>query len=281
MVLRPAAPQPVQTAADYSRAAEPETRALNAPAAPRASEPPESAARGEAKALDRLSKVEPAAKEAEADAREKAVARLAAPSADSAPAAAPPVPAARSEIAAVIQPQAAAAQAMTAPAAALPVRDQGAAASAQAQPQARAAAALGAIAPQQATAEPQLNAGGQASLYTFSPPEGGVTWRLGIAGLIERSTDEGRTWQPQSSGVTSDLVAGSAANKQAAWVVGRGGVILRTADGEHWERVTGPAGVTSEWAAVAAHDAMSASVAAQDLRRFSTEDGGRTWVQQP
>jgi hypothetical protein len=39
--------------------------------------------------------------------------------------------------------------------------------------------------------------------------------------------------------------------------------------------------VSSPWAAVAAHDAMSATVVAEDLRRFSTTDGGRTWMQQP
>jgi photosystem II stability/assembly factor-like uncharacterized protein len=117
--------------------------------------------------------------------------------------------------------------------------------------------------------------------YTFASPDGGASWRLGTAGHIERSTDRGQTWQPQSSGVTVDLIAGSGSSKDVAWVVGREGVILRSTDGEHWERIPTPSGVSSPWAAVAAHDAMSATVVAEDLRRFSTTDGGRTWMQQP
>jgi photosystem II stability/assembly factor-like uncharacterized protein len=57
-------------------------------------------------------------------------------------------------------------------------------------------------------------------------------------------------------------------------------VILRTTDGQRWERVAAPAEVTA-WAAVVAHDAMNATVVADDLRRFSTQDGGQTWTQQP
>src|SRR4051812_1271342 len=50
----------------------------------------------------------------------------------------------------------------------------------------------------------------QIVLYTFSPPDGSVTWRIGTAGLIQISADRGRTWQLQASGITTDLVAGSA-----------------------------------------------------------------------
>jgi photosystem II stability/assembly factor-like uncharacterized protein len=120
----------------------------------------------------------------------------------------------------------------------------------------------------------------QLNLYTFSSPDGSSLWRLGAGGRIERSTDRGQAWQQQTSGVTTDLVAGSAASKDVAWVVGRAGVILRTTDGLSWQRVASPAGITGEWSAVVAHDALIATVVAADLRRFSTEDGGRTWAQQ-
>jgi photosystem II stability/assembly factor-like uncharacterized protein len=296
MVLRPAAPGPVQTAADYSRAAAgQETSALNAPASPQAAAqgPPEAAARRDAQDLDRLSKAEPAAKEAEAKTREQVLGRLAAPPADSVPATAPAVAAFQSEVTTAAAPQAAVAQAMIAPApateqaappAAPPARNRTAAANGQASLQARTEAASVAMLPQQTA--PESLAGAQTAeagiiLYTFGPPSGSVTWRLGTAGLIERSTDQGRTWQRQSSGVTEDLIAGSSSSNEVAWVVGRGGVILRTTDGQRWERIAPPPGVTSEWAAVAAHDAMVATVVAGDLRRFSTSDGGRTWTLQP
>jgi photosystem II stability/assembly factor-like uncharacterized protein len=150
--------------------------------------------------------------------------------------------------------------------------------------EARTAGASGAIVPQQVV--PAYRADAQAAqeakliLYTFSPPTGGATWRLGAGGLIERSTDQGRTWHAQSSGVTSDLIAGSASSADVAWVVGRGRVILRTTDGQRWERIAAPPDVTGEWAAVAAYDALTATVVADDLRRYSTQDGGETWTLQ-
>ena len=103
---------------------------------------------------------------------------------------------------------------------------------------------------------------------------------LGAGGSIERSTDRGQPWQQQASGVTTDLVSGSAASKEVAWVVGRAGVILRTTDGVSWQRVASPDSATGDWAAVVAHDALGATVVAADLRRFSTQDGGRTWALQ-
>jgi hypothetical protein len=54
-------------------------------------------------------------------------------------------------------------------------------------------------------------------------------------------------------------------------VVGRGGVILRTTDGEHWEKLASP--TTGDFAAVVAQSATSAIVTASDGRRFATIDG--------
>jgi photosystem II stability/assembly factor-like uncharacterized protein len=120
----------------------------------------------------------------------------------------------------------------------------------------------------------------QFSLYTFTSPDGSVVWRLGAGGRIERSTDRGQTWQPQATGITTDLVSGSAASNDVAWVVGRAGVILRTTDGANWQRVAAPEGATGDWVAVVAYNAMTATVVAADLRRFATEDGGGTWTLQ-
>jgi photosystem II stability/assembly factor-like uncharacterized protein len=117
--------------------------------------------------------------------------------------------------------------------------------------------------------------------YTFTSPTGGATWRLGDAGSIERSTDGGRSWQPQPSGVSEDLIAGSAMSDQVAWVVGRNRVILRTIDGQRWERIPPPMDPTAQWSVIAAHDAMSATVIADDFRRFVTTDGGQTWTLEP
>jgi len=121
----------------------------------------------------------------------------------------------------------------------------------------------------------------------FGSPNRRALWRLGSGGRIEHSTDDGQTWQPQASGVTADLLAGAAASEQIAWVVGRGGIIVRTEDGEHWRQVTPPAieaatpsALNPDWIGVEARDTLHATIISRDLRRFVTEDGGRSWVQE-
>jgi hypothetical protein len=109
---------------------------------------------------------------------------------------------------------------------------------------------------------------------------GGPMWRVGPGGHIERSGDKGATWQPQSSGVTADLLAGFAVSGQIAWVVGRDGVILRTTDGELWQRVASPNRLMVDWTNIQATDGQRASIKSSDNRSFRTEDGGKTWTTQ-
>jgi hypothetical protein len=143
--------------------------------------------------------------------------------------------------------------------------------------------AAGAPAPEQLKAFAQLVNPG----IVFASPSRRVLWRAGSAGSIERSTDQGQSWQPQSSGVTADLLAGAAPSETVAWVVGRDGTILRTQDGGYWLRIAPPPGTQTaasktslpDWISIEARDALYATITSRDLRRFATEDGGRTWVQ--
>ena len=122
----------------------------------------------------------------------------------------------------------------------------------------------------------------------FASPNRRALWRLGSGGRIEHSIDQGQTWRPQTSGVTADLLAGAAPSEKIAWVVGRPGAILRTEDGEHWERVAppptaqavAPQSPAPDWINVEARDALHATIISRDLRRFVTEDGGRSWLQE-
>src|SRR5712692_2705401 len=107
------------------------------------------------------------------------------------------------------------------------------------------------------------------------PPAGSVRWRVGAGGAIARSRNEGRTWDAQTSNVQADLLAGFAPSETVCWVVGREGTILRTTDGEHWEKISSPA--PADWIGVQAKDALQASVFAAGHKRYDTEDGGRTW----
>jgi hypothetical protein len=156
-----------------------------------------------------------------------------------------------------------------------------------------------------ALAEQSATAKGSLKQLGFSSPGAKVMWRFGVSGRIERSVDQGRNWQSQSSGVDSDLLGGVATSEQVAWVVGRNGVILRTTDGSHWQRVASPEvaplsananapsnaagsvapGTTSsaapDWISVQATDALHATVLSRNGQRFRTEDGGRTWTRQP
>ena len=113
----------------------------------------------------------------------------------------------------------------------------------------------------------------------LASPNRRALWRLSPGGRIERSADQGRSWLEQASGVTSDLLAGAAPSDTVAWIAGRAGVILRSTDGEHWQRVISPDAAT-DWTAISATDGLDATVTSADRRRFATEDGGETWKQQ-
>jgi hypothetical protein len=110
-------------------------------------------------------------------------------------------------------------------------------------------------------------------------------WRFGRAGRIERSSDGGNTWTPQSSPVQTDLLAGSAPSETVCWLVGRNGAIIRTTDGVNWQPVPSPPqaeqnGQPPDWTLVEARDALSAVIRTENGRRFSTSDGGKTWQPQ-
>jgi hypothetical protein len=111
---------------------------------------------------------------------------------------------------------------------------------------------------------------------TIPAPDGTVLWSAGPAGIIRHSTDSGATWTVQTSGVVSDLLAGSAPSDQVCWMVGRSGTILRTTDGGvHWQKIQAP--IMDDLLVVFAVDAQQASVSLAQTR-YQTKDGGRTWT---
>jgi hypothetical protein len=116
--------------------------------------------------------------------------------------------------------------------------------------------------------------GAQPSVVVASPVPS-VAWRIGPAGSIQRSEDGRQTWHKQDSGVTANLLAGSAPSDRVCWIIGQRGTVLRTVNGRTWEIVRPPAAV--DLVLVTARDALTATVVAADGRKFSTSDGGRTW----
>ena len=101
-----------------------------------------------------------------------------------------------------------------------------------------------------------------------------VRWRLSDR-EINYTTDGGATWQPIASPVVSSWTSGSAPSATVCWVVGRGGLVVRTTDGRNWTQVPFPEPV--DLTTIIARDARTATITTRDGRVFATSDGGRTW----
>jgi hypothetical protein len=108
-------------------------------------------------------------------------------------------------------------------------------------------------------------------------PDQEMLWRVGEAGKIERSTDGGKTWQSQRSGVSAELQAGSAPSDRVCWLIGKAGTILLTTDGgKHWKQVTSP--MREDLGGIHARDAQHAAIwDVPNRNRFETDDGGTNW----
>jgi len=118
----------------------------------------------------------------------------------------------------------------------------------------------------------------QADRHYIVAPGEKHAWRLGDAGKIERTTDRGKTWKLQNSGVTADLTAGSATSDRICWVIGKAGTVLLTTDaGKHWKLIPTP--IAADLGGIHATDATHASVwDVPNRNSFQTTDGGVTWT---
>jgi photosystem II stability/assembly factor-like uncharacterized protein len=110
-------------------------------------------------------------------------------------------------------------------------------------------------------------------------PDAATRWRISgtdLGSTVERTTDGGSTWQAQ---LTSGAIvsSGSSPAPSVCWLAGPGGTVLLTADaGATWLRV--PLSETTDLTGIVAVDARSATVTTADGRRFTTVDGGHTWI---
>ncbi len=118
--------------------------------------------------------------------------------------------------------------------------------------------------------------------HVFGAPGGKQLWRIGPAGSLEYSKDEGLNWIQQISGVYTDLLAGSAPSAKICWIVGNAGTVLRTTDGgTRWTKLDSP--VTNDLTGVRAEDAKHAWIwfvpdpQTGFVKTYQTSDGGRTW----
>jgi hypothetical protein len=117
---------------------------------------------------------------------------------------------------------------------------------------------------------------------TFNDPAHKSLWRVGPAGSVEFSADNGATWAPQSSGISADLFTGSAPGAKVCWVVGAKGAMLRTTDtGRHWLKLNAP--VAADILGIHATDAFHATIwlvvesQSSAVATYKTSDGALTW----
>jgi photosystem II stability/assembly factor-like uncharacterized protein len=112
-------------------------------------------------------------------------------------------------------------------------------------------------------------------LVTIVSPDRSVTWIVGQNGMVRRRDANSPGLKVQNSGVSTDLVAGSAPSATVCWIVGRSGTIIRTTDGEHWELIAAPS--ADNLTGITASSARDAIVTTAGGQSFATSDGGASW----
>jgi hypothetical protein len=101
-----------------------------------------------------------------------------------------------------------------------------------------------------------------------------VRWRVAGDFFLELTQDGGASWQRKHQ--VPGVNAGSAPSASVLWLGGANGTVWLTTDGGATFRNVGIA-EPLDIASVSATDARTASVFTVSGRRFTTEDGGRTW----
>jgi hypothetical protein len=273
---------------DRKTATAPTPDRLSANAAPLNS-PVETPAKGRADAAAALDKISPSADEARSSLqKEKKLSALPDTREGQPPAfspAAPPPAKAQAAMEAPSAPQPMAKDATSAAGAAVPQAETKADATGSAASRDKQVATLQGGGQPAARNERAIAAFRQIQNYSsmLKSPSGSTLWRAGNGGVIERSTDAGKTWVSQMSPSQEDWLAGAAVSDTVCWVAGRNGAIARTVDGARWERISPPAQAAGadaklpDWAGITARDALAATITANDGRKFATADGGKTW----
>ncbi len=91
------------------------------------------------------------------------------------------------------------------------------------------------------------------------------------------------SWLPQPSGSISELRGLSALDAKHAWASGSGGTVLRTRDGEHWEKLAAPPGGEAldfrDLEALSGEVVVLMSAGPGDASRiYRSTDAGATWT---
>ena len=113
--------------------------------------------------------------------------------------------------------------------------------------------------------------------FEIVSPGGTTRWRIVGGRQVQRSTDEGVTWEAVTLPGARTVTAGHSPSATVAWFVGTAGTIYVTADGTRFEPV--PFVSSTDLASVVAVDDRQATVTTVDGRVFRTTDRGVSWAE--
>jgi len=103
-------------------------------------------------------------------------------------------------------------------------------------------------------------------------------WAVGNFGVIQHTTDGGKTWREVDSGTRLPLFSIDFGDAQHAWAVGKSALVLRTEDaGKTWKTQTTPLSIEKHLFKVRAVDANTAWGVGDWGTIIATKDGGATW----
>jgi photosystem II stability/assembly factor-like uncharacterized protein len=135
------------------------------------------------------------------------------------------------------------------------------------------------------------------TLFGISFADDTSGWAVGAGGTILRSTDGGASWTAQtvqlvdemgdSRPLDTNLFSVAATSATSAWAVGDLGVVVRTRDGQTWERVAIDAASYADdnvperlLNSVSFTSPTEGWIAGEFATLLRTADGGETWVGQ-
>jgi hypothetical protein len=105
-------------------------------------------------------------------------------------------------------------------------------------------------------------------------------WTLSPEGVVLRSSDRGKTWQPLGSFKAGPFTALSSVGAHV-WVGGKNGALYHSDDsGQSWHEITPSAGdrlLKTSVTHIEFPDPLNGTVSTVDGERWTTADGGLTW----
>ena len=113
-------------------------------------------------------------------------------------------------------------------------------------------------------------------LFSVTFPDGNNGWACGRWGSIFHTSDGGKTWDKQESGVDYTLGAICFADEKHGWAVGDEGVIIHSSDGgKTWKRQECP--VPYFLMGITFLSPTKGWIVTEQTHILYTEDGGKTW----